>query len=125
MKKAYLLIPALLVLAALACSGTLTAIPSAPVYVCPTPIVIPPTPLPTLVPIPGYPTLVPVPDAAAAADRHPLRPPSTGSFLSRRCGVHPQPAVGAFALDHRLHDQFTRRTHGRRLGHRDQEPERQ
>ncbi len=37
MKKSLLYIPFLLGLAALACSGTLTGIISAPVYVCPTP----------------------------------------------------------------------------------------
>ena len=72
MKKQLLFVPMLLALAALACSGTLTGITDAPIYVCPTPVVIPPTPLPTLVPIPGYPTLVPLPT--------PLPPPTVTPY---------------------------------------------
>jgi hypothetical protein len=64
-------------LAALACSGTLTGITGAPVYVCPTPIYNTPVPLPTLVPIPGYPTFVPFPTALPPPTVTPyaIRPP--------------------------------------------------
>jgi len=65
----------MLALAALACTGTLTGITSAPVYVCPTPIVNTPVPLPTLVPIPGYPTFVPFPTA--------LPPPTVTAYAIR------------------------------------------
>lgn len=77
MKKSFLLIPVLLALAALACSGTLTGITGAPVYVCPTPVVVTPTPLPTAIPIPGYPTLVPFPTALPPPTVTPyaIRPP--------------------------------------------------
>lgn len=61
MKRSFLLIPIVIALTALACSGTLTGITGAPVYICPTPVVIVPTALPTLVPIPGYPALIPFP----------------------------------------------------------------
>jgi hypothetical protein len=74
----YMLIALLmLTLAALACTGTLTGIVSPPVYVCPTPVVLTPTPLPTFVPIPGYPTLVPFPTALPPPTVTPyaLRPP--------------------------------------------------
>jgi hypothetical protein len=76
MKKLLLLSPFLL--AVLACTGMLTGITGAPVYVCPTPIVLTPTPLPTFVPIPGYPTLVPFPTALPPPTVTPyaLRPPA-------------------------------------------------
>ncbi len=78
MKKGLLLVPFVLALAALACTGTLTGITGAPVYVCPTPIVLTPTPLPTFVPIPGYPTLVPFPTALPPPTVTPyaIRPPA-------------------------------------------------
>lgn len=78
MKKPILFIPILLGLAALACSGTLTGITGAPVYICPTPVVLTPTPLPTFVPIPGYPTLVPFPTALPPPTVTPyaIRPPA-------------------------------------------------
>ncbi len=78
MKKPILLVLVLLGCAALACSGTLTGIADAPVYICPTPIVLMPTPLPTLVPIPGYPTLIPFPTALPAPTVTPyaIRPPA-------------------------------------------------
>jgi hypothetical protein len=78
MKKSLLLIPVVMGLAALACTGTLTTIPGAPVYVCPTPIVNTPVPLPTLVPIPGYPTFVPFPTALPPPTVTPyaIRPPA-------------------------------------------------
>lgn len=65
-------------LAALACTGTLTGITGAPVYVCPTPVVLTPTPLPTLIPIPGYPTFVPFPTALPPPTVTPyaIRPPA-------------------------------------------------
>jgi hypothetical protein len=75
----YMLIALLmLTLAALACTGTLTGIVSPPVYVCPTPVIVTPTPLPTLVPIPGYPTFVPFPTALPPPTVTPyaLRPPA-------------------------------------------------
>lgn len=77
MKPPLLLVPILLALAILACSGTLTGIIGAPVYVCPTPMVNTPVPLPTLVPIPGYPTLVPFPTALPPPTVTPyaIRPP--------------------------------------------------
>lgn len=67
----------MLALAALSCTGTLTGITGAPVYVCPTPIYNTPVPLPTLVPIPGYPTLVPFPTALPPPTVTPyaIRPP--------------------------------------------------
>ena len=78
MKKPILSILLLLGLATLACSGTLTGITGAPIYVCPTPIVLTPTPLPTFVPIPGYPTLVPFPTALPplTATPYAIRPPA-------------------------------------------------
>jgi hypothetical protein len=68
----------MLALAALACTGTLTGITGAPVYVCPTPIYNTPVPLPTLVPIPGYPTFVPFPTALPPPTVTPyaIRPPA-------------------------------------------------
>ena len=68
----------ILALAALACTGTLTGITGAPVYVCPTPVVNTPVPLPTLVPIPGYPTFVPFPTAPPPPTVTPyaIRPPA-------------------------------------------------
>jgi len=77
MKKPILFIPILLGLAALACTGTLTGITGAPVYVCPTPVITTPTPLPTFVPIPGYPTLAPFPTALPPPTVTPyaIRPP--------------------------------------------------
>ena len=77
MKKSLLYIPVLLGLAALACSGTLTGIISPPVYICPTPAVITPTPQPTLLPTPGYPTLIPFPTAPPPPTVTPyaIRPP--------------------------------------------------
>jgi hypothetical protein len=68
----------MLAVAALACTGTLTGITGAPVYVCPTPVVLTPTPLPTFVPIPGYPTLVPFPTALPPPTVTPyaIRPPA-------------------------------------------------
>lgn len=68
----------MLALAALACTGTLTGITSAPVYVCPTPIYNTPVPLPTLVSIPGYPTFVPFPTALPPPTVTPyaIRPPA-------------------------------------------------
>lgn len=76
--KPILLCLLMLALAALACSGTLTGISSAPVYVCPTPVVLTPTPLPTFVPIPGYPTRVPFPTALPPPTVTPyaIRPPA-------------------------------------------------
>ncbi|MCS7071039.1 MAG: hypothetical protein NZM00_06010 [Anaerolinea sp.] len=67
----------LLALAALACTGTLTAITDAPVYICPTPIYNTPVPPPALVAIPGYPTLVPLPTALPPPTVTPyaIRPP--------------------------------------------------
>jgi hypothetical protein len=67
-----------LALAALACTGTLTGITGAPVYVCPTPVYNTPVPLPTLVPIPGYPTLVPFPTALPppTVTLYAIRPPA-------------------------------------------------
>ena len=78
MKKSILFVPIVLALAALACTGTLTGITSAPVYVCPTPVVNTPVPLPTLVPIPGYPTFVPFPTALPPPTVTPyaIRPPA-------------------------------------------------
>jgi len=78
MKKSFVLVPLVLMLAALACTGTLTGITSVPVYVCPTPIVFTPTPLPTFIPIPGYPTLVPFPTALPPPTVTPyaIRPPA-------------------------------------------------
>lgn len=78
MKKSLVLLPLVLALAALACTGTLTGISGAPIYVCPTPVVLTPTPLPTFVPIPGYPTLVPFPTALPPPTVTPyaIRPPS-------------------------------------------------
>lgn len=77
MKRSFLLIPIVVALTALACSGALTGITGAPVYICPTPVVIVPTPLPTLVPIPGYPTLIPFPTAPPppTATPYAIRPP--------------------------------------------------
>jgi len=75
MKKPILFIPILLGLAVLACSGTLTGITGVPVYICPTLVVLTPTPLPTFVPIPGYPTLVPFPTA--------LPPPTVTPYAIR------------------------------------------
>ena len=68
----------MLALAALACTGTLTGITGAPIYVCPTPIYNTPVPLPTLVPIPGYPTFVPFPTALPPPTVTPyaIRPPA-------------------------------------------------
>jgi hypothetical protein len=68
----------MLALAALACTGTLTGITGAPVYVCPTPIYNTPVPLPTLIPIPGYPTLIPFPTALPPPTVTPyaIRPPA-------------------------------------------------
>lgn len=76
--KPILLCLLMLTLAALACTGTLTGITGAPVYVCPTPVVLTPTPLPTFVPIPGYPTLVPFPTALPPPTVTPyaIRPPA-------------------------------------------------
>jgi len=78
MKKSILFVPIVLALAALACTGTLTGITGAPVYICPTPIITTPTPLPTFVPIPGYPTLVPFPTALPPPTVTPyaIRPPA-------------------------------------------------
>jgi hypothetical protein len=77
MKQSLLFVPFLLALAALACTGTLTGITGEPVYICPTPVVLTPTPLPTFVPIPGYPTFVPFPTALPPPTVTPyaLRPP--------------------------------------------------
>jgi hypothetical protein len=76
MKKSLLYIPILLGLAALACSGTLTGIVSPPIYICPTPVMITPTPQPTLLPIPGYSTLIPFPTAhPPTATPYVIRPP--------------------------------------------------
>ncbi|MCK6580429.1 MAG: hypothetical protein L6Q98_20235 [Anaerolineae bacterium] len=77
MKKSIWIVPVLLGLAALACSGTLTGIVSPPVYVCPTPVIVTPIPLPTLPPIPGYPTLIPFPTALPPPTVTPyaIRPP--------------------------------------------------
>jgi hypothetical protein len=68
----------MLSLVAMACTGTLTGIVSAPVYVCPTPVVVTPIPLPTLPPISGYPTLIPFPTALPppAATPYAIHPPS-------------------------------------------------
>ncbi|MDX2141141.1 MAG: hypothetical protein SF123_23865 [Chloroflexota bacterium] len=76
--KPILLCLLMLALAALACTGTLTGITGAPVYVCPTPIYNTPVPLPTLVPIPGYPTFVPFPTALPPPTVTPyaIRPPA-------------------------------------------------
>ncbi len=76
--KSTLLCLLMLALAALACTGTLTGITGAPVYVCPTPIYNTPVPLPTLVPIPGYPTFVPFPTALPPPTVTPyaIRPPA-------------------------------------------------
>lgn len=65
-------------LAALACTGTLTSITSAPVYICPTPVYSTPVPPPTRVPIPGRPTLVPLPTARPRPTVTPyaIRPPA-------------------------------------------------
>jgi hypothetical protein len=67
-----------LALAALACTGALTGITGAPVYVCPTPVYNTPVPPPTLVPIPGYPTFVPLPTALPPPTVTPyaIRPPA-------------------------------------------------
>lgn len=77
MKKSLLFVPIMLGLVALACSGTLTGIVSAPIYVCPTPVIVTPIPPPTLPPIPGYPTLIPFPTAPPAPTVTPyaIRPP--------------------------------------------------
>ena len=76
--KPILLCLLMLALAALACTGTLTGITGDPVYVCPTPVVLMPTPLPTFVPIPGYPTLIPFPTALPPPTVTPyaMRPPA-------------------------------------------------
>jgi hypothetical protein len=78
MKQSLLFVPFLLALAALACTGTLTGITGEPVYICPTPVVLTPTPLPTFVPIPGYPTFVPFPTALPPPTVTPyaIRPPA-------------------------------------------------
>lgn len=73
------LVPLLfLAMAALACTGTLTGITGAPVYVCPTPVYLTPVPPPTLLPIPGYPTLVPLPTSLPPPTVTPysVRPPA-------------------------------------------------
>jgi hypothetical protein len=76
--KYILLALLILTLASLACTGTLTGITSAPVYVCPTPTVLTSTPLPTIVSIPGYPTFVPLPTALPPPTVTPyaIRPPA-------------------------------------------------
>jgi hypothetical protein len=76
--KPILLCLLILTLTALACTGTLTGITGAPVFVCPTPIYNTPVPLPTLVPIPGYPTFVPFPTALPPPTVTPyaIRPPA-------------------------------------------------
>lgn len=98
MKKSWIFVPVLLGLAALACSGTLTGITSAPVYVCPTPVVNTPTPLPTFVPIPGYPTLVPFPTALPAPTVTPyaIRPPA--AFYRGDAVFSRSPQSGRFRL---------------------------
>lgn len=77
MKRSFLLIAIVVSLPALACSKALTGITGAPVYLCPTPVVLVPTALPTLVPIPGYPTLIPFPTPLPAPTVTPyaIRPP--------------------------------------------------
>jgi hypothetical protein len=90
----------MLALAALACTGTLTGITGAPVYVCPTPIYNTPVPLPTFVPIPGYPTLVPFPTAPPLPTVTPyaIRPPA--AFYRGDAVFTRSPQSARFRLTH-------------------------
>jgi hypothetical protein len=69
MKKSLLILPILLGLAALACSGTLTALVGPPVYLCPTAVAATALPLPT---VSGQPTVIPLPTALPAATLTPM-----------------------------------------------------
>ena len=89
------LVPLLfLAMAALACTGTLTGITGAPVYVCPTPVYLTRVPPPTLIPIPGYPTFVPLPTALPPPTVTPytIRPPAEFYRSDAVFTRSPQPA---------------------------------
>ncbi|MEO8396125.1 MAG: hypothetical protein ABI700_24235 [Chloroflexota bacterium] len=100
MKKLILLMPILLGLAALACSGTLTGITGAPVYVCPTPVIALPTPYPTIPVPPGYPTLIPFPTPLPAPTVTPyaLLPPA--AFYRDDAVFSRSPQSARFRLTH-------------------------